>query len=133
MSLWEGAPPGMAIASAVAAFRGRKRHVADPAGSEDLPVQALAAHGVTAKDTLLSSSNTLLAALVSGGVNFGVTDSFAVLAARAKGVPVVAVCGLYKGVPGLALVVRPSLMQSLGLQPGAVAADLGSSRARPSA
>ena len=52
---------------------------------------ALAAHGVTAKDTLLSSSNTLLAALVSGGVDFGVTDSFAVLAARAKGVPVVAV------------------------------------------
>jgi len=85
---------------------------------------ALAAHGVTAKDTLLSSSNTLLAALVSGGVDFGVTDSFAVLAARAKGVPVVAVCGLYKGVPGLALVVRPSLMQHLGLQPGAVAADL---------
>ena len=38
----------------------------------------------------------------------GVTDSFAVLAARAKGVPVVAVCGLYQGVPGLALVVRPA-------------------------
>ena len=38
--------------------------------------------------------------------------------------PVIAVCGLYKRVPGLALVVRPSLMQSLGLQPGAVAADL---------
>ena len=62
---------------------------------------------------LLSSSNTLLAALVSGGVDVGVTDSFAVLAARAKGVPVVAVCGLYQGVPGLALVVRPSLMSSL--------------------
>jgi ABC-type nitrate/sulfonate/bicarbonate transport system substrate-binding protein len=85
---------------------------------------ALAAHGVTTKDVLLSSSNTLLAALVSGGVDVGVTDSFAVLAARAKGVPVVAVCGLYQGVPGLALVVRPSLMSSLHLQPGAVNADL---------
>jgi NitT/TauT family transport system substrate-binding protein len=84
----------------------------------------LTAAGVTAKDVLLSSSNTLLAALVSGGVNFGITDSFAVMSARAKGVPVVAVCGLYQGVPGLALVVSPSLMKSLGLQAGAVNADL---------
>ncbi|HWG12122.1 MAG TPA: ABC transporter substrate-binding protein [Streptosporangiaceae bacterium] len=84
----------------------------------------MAAHGVTTKDVLLSSSNTLLAALASGGVDFGVTDSFAVLAARAKGVPVVAVCGLYQGVPGLALVVRPSLMKSLGLKSGDVNGDL---------
>ena len=84
----------------------------------------MAAHGVTTKDVLLSSSNTLLAALASGGVDFGVTDSFAVLAARAKGVPVVAICGLYKGVPGLALVVSPSKMNSLGLKPGDVDGDL---------
>jgi ABC-type nitrate/sulfonate/bicarbonate transport system substrate-binding protein len=84
----------------------------------------LAAHGVTAKDVLLSSSNTLLAALASGGVDFGMTDSFAVLAARAKGVPVVAICGLYQGVPGLAVVVRPSMMKSLGLKAGDVSGDL---------
>jgi ABC-type nitrate/sulfonate/bicarbonate transport system substrate-binding protein len=84
----------------------------------------MAKQGVTTKDVLLSSSNTLLAALASGGVDFGVTDSFAVLAARAKGVPVVAVCGLYKGVPGLALVVSPSKMKSLGLKSGDVNGDL---------
>lgn len=84
----------------------------------------MAKEGVTTKDVLLSSSNTLLAALASGGVNFGVTDSFAVLAARAKGVPVVAVCGLYQGVPGLALVVTPSKMKSLGLTSGDVNGDL---------
>jgi NitT/TauT family transport system substrate-binding protein len=84
----------------------------------------LAAHGITTKDVLLSSSNTLLAALVSGGIDFGMTNSFGVLAARAQGVPVVAVCGLYEGVPGLALVVSPSLMKSLNLVAGDVNGDL---------
>src|SRR6201992_2200603 len=65
----------------------------------------LAKNNVTSKSVLLSSSSTLLAALVSGGVDFGTTNGAAVLAARAKGVPVVAVCGLSSGVPGLALVV----------------------------
>jgi NitT/TauT family transport system substrate-binding protein len=84
----------------------------------------LAAHGISTKDVLLSSSNTLLAALVSGGIDFGMTNSFGVLAARAQGVPVVAVCGLYEGVPGLALVVSPSLMKSLNLVAGDVNGDL---------
>jgi ABC-type nitrate/sulfonate/bicarbonate transport system substrate-binding protein len=85
---------------------------------------ALTAQNITSKSILLSSSNTLLAALVSGGVDFGVTDSFAVMSAQQKGVPVVAVCGLYQGVPGLALVVSPSLMKSLDLTPGDVNGDL---------
>ncbi len=84
----------------------------------------LAAHGFTSKDVLLSSSNTLLAALVSGGIDFGMTNSFGVLSARTKGVPVVAICGLYQGVPGLALVVSPSLMKSLNLVAGDVNGDL---------
>ncbi len=79
---------------------------------------------VTSKSVLLSSSSTLLAALVSGGVNFGVTNGAAVLAARAKGVPVVAVCGRSAGVPGLALVVSPKLMKSLNLVAGDVNGDL---------
>ena len=66
----------------------------------------------------------LLAAMVSGGVDFGTTNGAAVLAARAKGVPVVAVCGLSQGVPGLAMVVRPSLMKSLHLVAGDVNGDL---------
>jgi ABC-type nitrate/sulfonate/bicarbonate transport system substrate-binding protein len=84
----------------------------------------LAAHNITTKDVLLSSSNTLLAALVSGGIDFGMTNSFGVLSARSKGVPVVAVCGLYQGVPGLALVVSPKLMTSLNLVAGDVSGDL---------
>ena len=84
----------------------------------------LAAHGITSKDVLLSSSNTLLAALVSGGIDFGITNSFGVLSARAQGVPVVAVCGLYEGVPGLALVVSPSTMKSLNLVAGDVNGDI---------
>src|ERR1700761_5309527 len=84
----------------------------------------LAKNNVTSKSVLLSSSSTLLAALVSGGVDFGTTNGAAVLAARAKGVPVVAVCGLSSGVPGLALVVSPKLMKSLGLVPGDVNGDL---------
>jgi ABC-type nitrate/sulfonate/bicarbonate transport system substrate-binding protein len=84
----------------------------------------LAKNNVTSKSVLLSSSSTLLAALVSGGVDFGTTNGAAVLAARAKGVPVVAVCGLSSGVPGLALVVSPKLMKSLDLVPGDVNGDL---------
>ena len=84
----------------------------------------LAKNNVTSKSVLLSSSSTLLAALVSGGVDFGTTNGAAVLAARAKGVPVVAVCGLSSGVPGLALVVSPALMKSLDLVPGDVNGDL---------
>ena len=84
----------------------------------------LAKNNVTSKSVLLSSSSTLLAALVSGGVDFGTTNGAAVLAARAKGVPVVAVCGLSSGVPGLALVVSPTLMKSLDLVPGDVNGDL---------
>ena len=84
----------------------------------------LAKNDVKSKSVLLSSSSTLLAALVSGGVDFGTTNGAAVLAARAKGVPVVAVCGLTSGVPGLALVVSPKLMKSLHLVPGDVNGDL---------
>jgi ABC-type nitrate/sulfonate/bicarbonate transport system substrate-binding protein len=84
----------------------------------------LAAHDISTKDVLLSSSNTLLAALVSGGIDFGMTNSFGVLSARSKGVPVVAICGLYQGVPGLALVVSPKLMTSLNLVAGDVSGDL---------
>jgi NitT/TauT family transport system substrate-binding protein len=84
----------------------------------------LAKNNVTSKSVLLSSSSTLLAALVSGGVDFGTTNGAAVLAARAKGVPVVAVCGLSSGVPGLALVVSPKLVKSLDLVPGDVNGDL---------
>jgi ABC-type nitrate/sulfonate/bicarbonate transport system substrate-binding protein len=84
----------------------------------------LAKNGISSKAVLLSSSSTLLAALVSGGVNFGTTNGAAVLAARAKGVPVVAVCGLSQGVPGLALVVSPSTYKSLGLVSGDVSGDL---------
>jgi ABC-type nitrate/sulfonate/bicarbonate transport system substrate-binding protein len=81
-------------------------------------------NGISSKSVLLSSSSTLLAALVSGGVDFGTTNGAAVLAARAKGVPVVAVCGLSQGVPGLAMVVKPSLMKSLHLVSGDVSGDL---------
>ena len=84
----------------------------------------LAKNGISSKAVLLSSSSTLLAALVSGGVDFGTTNGAAVLAARAKGVPVVAVCGLSQGVPGLALVVSPSTFKSLGLVSGDVNGDL---------
>jgi ABC-type nitrate/sulfonate/bicarbonate transport system substrate-binding protein len=84
----------------------------------------LAKNNITSKSVLLSSSSTLLAALVSGGVNFGTTNGAAVLAARAKGVPVVAVCGLSTGVPGLALVVSPKEMKSLNLTAGDVNGDL---------
>jgi ABC-type nitrate/sulfonate/bicarbonate transport system substrate-binding protein len=84
----------------------------------------LAKNGISSKSVLLSSSSTLLAALVSGGVDFGTTNGAAVMAARAKGVPVVAVCGLSQGVPGLAMVVKPSLMKSLGLKSGDVSGDL---------
>jgi ABC-type nitrate/sulfonate/bicarbonate transport system substrate-binding protein len=84
----------------------------------------LSKNGISSKSVLLSSSSTLLAALVSGGVDFGTTNGAAVLAARAKGVPVVAVCGLSQGVPGLAMVVKPSLMKSLHLVPGDVSGDL---------
>jgi NitT/TauT family transport system substrate-binding protein len=84
----------------------------------------LAAHGITEKDVLLSSSNTLLAALVSGGIDFGLTNSFSVLGARATGVPVVAVCGTYQGINGLSLVVSSSLTKSLHLVAGDVNGDL---------
>lgn len=84
----------------------------------------MTAHNIAVKDVLLSSSNTLLAALVSGGIDFGFTNSFGVLSAQATGVPVIAVCGLYEGVPGLAMVVSPKLMQSLHLVPGDVNGDL---------
>ena len=84
----------------------------------------LAAHGITEKDVLLSSSSTLLAALVSGGIDFGLTNSFSVLGARAAGVPVVAVCGTYKGINGLSLVVSSSLTKSLHLVAGDVNGDL---------
>lgn len=84
----------------------------------------LSKNGVASKSVLLSSSSTLLAALVSGGVDFGTTNGAAVLGARAKGVPVVAVCGLSQGVPSLALVVSPSLEKSLGLKAGDVNGDL---------
>jgi sulfonate transport system substrate-binding protein len=84
----------------------------------------LSKNGIASKAILLSSSSTLLAAMVSGGVDFGTTNGAAVLAARAKGVPVVAVCGLSQGVPGLAMVVRPSLMKSLHLVAGDVTGDL---------
>jgi ABC-type nitrate/sulfonate/bicarbonate transport system substrate-binding protein len=84
----------------------------------------LSKKGITSKAVLLSSSSTLLAAMVSGGVDFGTTNGAAVLAARAKGVPVVAVCGLSQGVPGLAMVVRPSVMKSLHLVAGDVSGDL---------
>jgi ABC-type nitrate/sulfonate/bicarbonate transport system substrate-binding protein len=84
----------------------------------------LTKNNVTSKSVLLSSSSTLLAALVSGGVDFGTTNGAAVLAARAKGVPVVAVCGLSSGVSGLALVVSPKLMKSLNLVGGDVNGDL---------
>jgi NitT/TauT family transport system substrate-binding protein len=83
-----------------------------------------AAHGITEKNVLLSSSSTVLAGLVSGGVDFGLTNSFSVLAARATGVPVVAVCGTYKGISGLALVVSSKLTKSLHLVPGDVNGDL---------
>jgi ABC-type nitrate/sulfonate/bicarbonate transport system substrate-binding protein len=81
-------------------------------------------NGITSKAVNLSSSSTLLAALVSGGVDFGTTNGAAVLSARAQGVPVVAVCGLTQGVPGLALVVSPSLMKSKNLVTGDVNGDL---------
>src|ERR1700727_1378616 len=84
----------------------------------------LAKNRISSKAVLLSSSSTLLAARVSGGVDFGTTNGAAVLAARAKGVPVVAVCGLSQGVPGLALVVSPSTFKSLGLVSGDVSGDL---------
>lgn len=81
-------------------------------------------NGINASSVNLSSSSTLLAALVSGGVNFGTTNGLAVLTGRAQGVPVVAICGLSQGVPGLALVVTPSLMKSKNLVVGDVAGDL---------
>jgi ABC-type nitrate/sulfonate/bicarbonate transport system substrate-binding protein len=84
----------------------------------------LAAHGITEKNVLLSSSSTVLAGLVSGGIDFGLTNSFSVLAARATGVPVVAVCGTYSGISGLALVVSSKLTKSLHLVPGDVNGDL---------
>ncbi len=84
----------------------------------------LAAHGIALKNVLLSSSSTVLAGLVSGGIDFGLTTSFSVLAARATGLPVVAVCGTYTGISGLALVVSSKLMNSLHLVPGDVNGDL---------
>lgn len=91
----------------------------------------LKAKGITEKDVLLSSSNTLLAGIVSGGVDFGLTNAFSVLAARQTGVPVVAVCGTYAGIHGLALVVSSKLTKNLNLTEGDVNGDLKKLKGQP--
>jgi ABC-type nitrate/sulfonate/bicarbonate transport system substrate-binding protein len=112
-----GSPVSVTLGNPAATYGEAAYVIADKQGY-------LSKNNVTSKSVLLSSSSTLLAALVSGGVDFGTTNGAAVLAARSKGVPVVAVCGLSTGVPGLALVVSPATMKSLNLVAGDVNGDL---------
>ena len=77
----------------------------------------LAKEGIKATSTLLSGSSTAFAALQSGSVNFVTASSTALIAAKAKGLPLEAVASLDYGV-SLQLLVADKWSKAHGLAPG---------------
>lgn len=76
-----------------------------------------AKQGVSVKQELLGGSSTAFAALQSGGVHFVTASSAALLAARAKGVPLQAVASLDYGV-SLQMIVSNRWTAAHGMTPG---------------